>query len=166
MSIYLNVPPTTVPPPPQRTCQGRDSFRLAGLTIAWELTVIGSVNGCRPEGKIAQDGRRSPLPCSGQNSTTSERVHEKCAPELLVAVRDSRAGGLKGTKHPGKWGGSLPPRCAALGKRCWGGSQFSLRWHHHKKRSATALVARPRSISSKRSYCAPLKSSPPKLVPD
>ena len=117
--------------PPQRTCQGRDSFRLAGLTIAWELTVLGSVNGCRPEGKMAQDGRRSPLPCSGQNSTASERVHGKCVPELLVAVRDSRACGLRGSKYPRKWGGSLPPRCAALGKRCWGGGQFSLRWHHH-----------------------------------
>ena len=57
-------------PPPQRTCEGRDSFQLAGLTIAWELTVLGSVNGCRPEGKMAQDGRRSLRPLSWRITKT------------------------------------------------------------------------------------------------
>lgn len=57
-------------PPPQRTCQGRVSFQLAGLTIAWELKVLGSVNGCRPEGKMAQDGRRSLRPLSWRITKT------------------------------------------------------------------------------------------------
>ena len=56
--------------PPQQTCQGRDSFQLAGLTIAWELTGLGGVNGCRPEGKMAQDGRRSLRPLSWRITKT------------------------------------------------------------------------------------------------
>ena len=116
---------------PQRTCQGRDLCQRVGPTMQLESTTLLNTNGQCLDRKLARYGRRSPLPCSGQNSTASERVHGKCAPELLVAVRDSRASGLRGTKYPGKWRGSLPPRCAALGKCCWGGCQFSLWWHHH-----------------------------------